>query len=97
MSIAALATPVARPLVAAGAVVGLTWASALRGWMVQMAGRRVRVPLVRHVRADPRPGTPPRRADWAGRAPAPDRRGAGLVAHHIPVSVPRGAGRPGDL
>jgi hypothetical protein len=28
----------ARPLVAVGAVVGLTWAAALRGWMVQMAG-----------------------------------------------------------
>jgi hypothetical protein len=28
----------ARSLVVAGAVVGLTWAAALRGWMVQMAG-----------------------------------------------------------
>ena len=27
-----------RPLVIAGAVTGLTWAAALRGWMVQMAG-----------------------------------------------------------
>jgi hypothetical protein len=26
------------PLVAAGAVVGLTWAAALRGWMIHMAG-----------------------------------------------------------
>lgn len=30
--------PPALPLVVAGAVVGLTWAAALRGWMVQMAG-----------------------------------------------------------
>ena len=28
----------ARPLVVSGAVIGLTWAAALRGWMVQMAG-----------------------------------------------------------
>ena len=27
-----------RPLVVGGAVIGLTWAAALRGWMVQMAG-----------------------------------------------------------
>src|SRR4051794_1530374 len=26
------------PLVVAGAVAGLTWAAALRGWMIQMAG-----------------------------------------------------------
>ena len=26
------------PLVVAGAVTGLTWAAALRGWMIQMAG-----------------------------------------------------------
>jgi hypothetical protein len=38
MSVAAVATPSARSLVAAGAVVGLTWAAALRSWMVQMAG-----------------------------------------------------------
>jgi hypothetical protein len=28
----------ARPLVVTGAVVDLTWAAALRGWMVKMAG-----------------------------------------------------------
>ena len=38
MSAAAVASPSARPLVVAGAVVGLTWAAALRGWMIQMAG-----------------------------------------------------------
>jgi hypothetical protein len=27
-----------RPLVVAGAAAGLTWAAALRGWMVHMAG-----------------------------------------------------------
>ncbi|MGI9084109.1 MAG: hypothetical protein ACR2FE_02320 [Aeromicrobium sp.] len=27
-----------RPLVVAGAVIGLTWAAALRGWMIQLAG-----------------------------------------------------------
>jgi hypothetical protein len=42
--------------VGAGAVVGLTWATALPGWMLQMAGGQVGVPLVRHVRADPPPG-----------------------------------------
>jgi hypothetical protein len=29
-----------RPLVAAGAAAGLTWAAALRGWMVHMAAPR---------------------------------------------------------
>ncbi len=38
MSAAALVGAPAPPLVVAGAVVGLTWAAALRGWMVQMAG-----------------------------------------------------------
>jgi hypothetical protein len=38
MSAAAVANPSARPLVVSGAVVGLTCAAALRGWMVQMAG-----------------------------------------------------------
>jgi hypothetical protein len=36
MSTAAIATPPARPLVVAGAEVGLTCAAALHGWMVQM-------------------------------------------------------------
>jgi hypothetical protein len=38
MSTEAVATPRALPLVGAGAVVGLTWATALRGWMIQVAG-----------------------------------------------------------
>jgi hypothetical protein len=38
MSVAAVTPPPARNLVVAGAVVGLTWAAALRGWMIQMAG-----------------------------------------------------------
>jgi len=38
MSTAAVATRPARPLVVAGAVIGVTWAAGLRGWMVQMAG-----------------------------------------------------------
>jgi len=33
-----MANPTARPLVVTGALVGLTWAAALRGWMIQMAG-----------------------------------------------------------
>src|SRR4029453_11660267 len=37
MTILHLPTP-ARPVVVAGAIVGLTWAAALRGWMVQLAG-----------------------------------------------------------
>ena len=37
MDLAAAARP-ATPLVVAGAVAGLTWAAALRGWMIQMAG-----------------------------------------------------------
>ena|SRR5829696_4426537 len=97
MSTEAVATPRALPLVGAGAVVGLTWATALRGWMIQMAGGQVGVPLVRQVRADPRTGTLRRRADRASRAPAPDRRVAEPAAHPLPMSVPRGAGRPDDL
>lgn len=38
MSTATVANQPARPLVLAGAVIGLTWATGLRGWMVQMAG-----------------------------------------------------------
>ena len=38
MSTATVAQDSARPLVLAGAVVGLTWAAGLRGWMIQMAG-----------------------------------------------------------
>ncbi len=38
MSTARVASQPARPLVVAGAVVGVTWAAGLRGWMVQMAG-----------------------------------------------------------
>ena len=37
MDLAAAARP-ATPLVVAGAVAGLTWAAALRGWMIQLAG-----------------------------------------------------------
>ena len=42
MGTEAVATPRAPPLVGAGAVVGLTWATALRGWMIQMAGGQAR-------------------------------------------------------
>ena len=38
MSDDAAAAPPAWPLVLTGAVIGLAWAAALRGWMVQMAG-----------------------------------------------------------
>lgn len=38
MSVAAAEARPARPLVIAGALVGLTWAAAFRGWMVQLAG-----------------------------------------------------------
>jgi hypothetical protein len=38
MSATVVATPRARPLVVAGALVGLTWTAALRGWMIQMSG-----------------------------------------------------------
>jgi hypothetical protein len=38
MITANVATGSARPLVVGGAVVGLTWAAGLRGWMIQMAG-----------------------------------------------------------
>ena len=38
MNLRAAVRESARPLVVAGAVAGLTWAAALRGWMIQLAG-----------------------------------------------------------
>jgi hypothetical protein len=59
MSTEAIATPRAVPSVVAGAVVGMTWATALRGWTVQMAGKsefycRLKSTWASHYVAPPR-------------------------------------------